>query len=271
MLDEDVRDPDRQSASSGTPRSTSLGHEVKAARARLERQLALDPHRWDATRGPAAERLDQPGADVRIEILLADDADRSDRALELGHVLAALRAGGQVLLEPDPVALGQRALEVIGDHLDEFLAWHLGQRRVHAFVSEVVLERLPHLGSRPMKEHPLIRLADPQLVTHLLRAPALHVPQDDGGALVRGQAVDRPEDELAHLARQQPLVRLRAPDRGRDGPVPRCPLGVRGDERSGSTAASSSSAPASDEKGRSGPRACRASSRCWRGSGRSRS
>src|ERR1041385_6411402 len=55
---------------------------------------------------------------------------------------------------------------------------------------EVVLERGTDAGARPVQQHSLIRVAQPQDVTHLRTRETLHVAQCDHVALPRRECGD---------------------------------------------------------------------------------
>src|SRR6185369_13390544 len=80
---------------------------------------------------PAALLLSGPPAPVEIDYLVArlrgqvpglDPAGQADRLAHLGQVLGAVRAAGQVRLEPAAGPRAQIVFEVVGDQLDGLLA-----------------------------------------------------------------------------------------------------------------------------------------------------
>src|SRR5437867_904447 len=77
--------------------------------------------------------------------------------------------------------------------------------RLSGFI-EVLLQSATNLCPRPVQQHPLIRLGDPQAVTHFPRCPRLDVAQDDHLALAGRQSVDRLADDGERLASKQPLL-----------------------------------------------------------------
>src|SRR3954447_14554296 len=76
---------------------------------------------------PGGERRQQLGAQRRRHVLGRGLAGQCERAAELCEMLLAAVALRQMRLQTSAVVRVQRALEVVGDALDELLAGHLGQ------------------------------------------------------------------------------------------------------------------------------------------------
>src|SRR3954471_9521899 len=85
--------------------------------------------RGEALFAPGAERGEQVVAQLVGQRLARQAPDRRDRAPQLLEVARAVLAAGDVRLEAAPVARGERALEAVGDELDDLLA---AQRPAHA-------------------------------------------------------------------------------------------------------------------------------------------
>src|SRR3954451_7942651 len=80
---------------------------------------------------PAAKSVQQCTLGVRGERVLREPAGDRDRLANLLQVGRAAVAAGDVLLEAQPLVPGERALEVIGDELDEFPAAQLFDLLAH--------------------------------------------------------------------------------------------------------------------------------------------
>ena len=103
-------------------------------------------------------------AHLRGQVLGGERAGEADRLAHLGQVLGAVRAAGQVRLEPAPVGRGQRALQVVGDQLDGLLADEVATEResqeLIAGLPELGLEDLPQPAAAAVQQDPLVALAD---------------------------------------------------------------------------------------------------------------
>src|SRR3954452_13459040 len=97
--------------------------------------LSRRPHRRPQRRLRAAVVVAK-GAEQRRDLRVVLEgpglAREGDRASDLLDVAIASRAGGHVRLEARTLGLGKRAVEVLGDELDELLA---GQIAVHLGLS----------------------------------------------------------------------------------------------------------------------------------------
>ncbi len=107
-----------------------------------------------------------------------------DGLAHLGQVLGAVRAAGQMGLEPAPGPAGQRAFQVAGDQLDGLLADEITpQAGVSSHLPELILEQLPEPAPAPVQQDPLVALADGQHRADLIAGQLLDVAQQDHLAL----------------------------------------------------------------------------------------
>src|SRR5712692_6749121 len=117
-------------------------------------------------------------------------------------------------LETRAVGIGERSLQVVGDHIDQLLACHLsGSVIVHgAFPSvsklavalrifgEIRLHSSAQAAAAAVQEHALIGLAQPKHVANFGRGPPMHVAKSDHDALRWWQAIQLPPQDSHHLA-----------------------------------------------------------------------
>lgn len=90
--------------------------------------IVIDAERWSgwagalAFRPPVPVEVGERGAHLRGQVLRGEPARQPDGLAHLGQVLGAVRADGEVPLEPLAVGGRERVLQVVGDHLDDLLA-----------------------------------------------------------------------------------------------------------------------------------------------------
>ena len=154
----------------------------------------------------AAEGLEQPGTELRREIVRRDRPRNLDRRAHLLQVVRAVRAAGEMRLERRPQGRVHGAFEIVGDDLDDLLAREVSGRQ-GSCVLQVLLERGPHFCAGPMEQHSLIRLGEPENVARLLGRQALDVAEGDHRPLVLGERRNRLLDRPARLAGEQALLR----------------------------------------------------------------
>ena len=163
-------------------------------------QHGVEVHTYDGTRALAQGRrrpdLPHRAAAARLAPELRERRSRAARSgwLELGARTAASRAvvricstyavHGRTAREVDLEAgahLGrQRALEVVGDELDDLAAADPAghDREAHAVLAvEVVLELGADLRARAVQQHALVAVAEVERGRDLLGLPALDVAQ----------------------------------------------------------------------------------------------
>src|SRR5277367_6437723 len=132
-------------------------------------------------------------------------------------------AFGDVLIGARAVAVRERALEIVSDQLDQFLARQFMESWWHARLSglEIPVEGLADLRPSPMKKESLIGLGYAQNVANFLRGPSLDVAKGDHFALARRQGIDRGLGIGANFTCQKDLLGRRAPIAGLADPSAR--------------------------------------------------
>src|SRR3954469_10269682 len=88
---------------------------------------AVVPRAAAALQAQLAERLQEPDLELRRDLLRLDATGGGDQHAELLEVGGARLALLEMGLQAQAVAFGQHAVQVVGEHLHELLAWHLGQ------------------------------------------------------------------------------------------------------------------------------------------------
>src|SRR5574337_1310316 len=105
------------------PPLSDLGDPRPPYRPSLRRVLSLEPLLLGFPPGePAAKHAEQRRLGLGGEVVGRDPAGHPDRRPQLGEVVGALAAAGEMLLEPAQVGRLEGALEVVRDELDELLA-----------------------------------------------------------------------------------------------------------------------------------------------------
>src|SRR5438270_5951830 len=90
--------------------------------------MGLSGVRWAGAlpRSPAAKERQELPSLARREVVVRQTTQCDDRLAELSEIARAGATSGQVLLETDAIRLGEGAVEILRDDLDQLLAGHLG-------------------------------------------------------------------------------------------------------------------------------------------------
>ena len=159
--------------------------------------------------------------DAGIQILFAERARDVDRGPHLVEIPSTALARLEVSVEPLSIGFRKRAVQIVTDDLNQFLAGQFASIRSHYLRPFQIPFQLPsHLRARPVQQDPLMGLRDRQDVTDLRGRESFDVTHGDDNSLIRGQGIDRLLHEGAGLMGEEPLLRRLVPVLRKAHPVP---------------------------------------------------